>query len=210
MKLNSFAIHVSLIIFAVIFSYSCNSSSSKKEAKEKSNAENFNLYFPAAEGNKWEYVNEAPREETELFKVEITGMKYDGKDQILEFNSFPFFSKNEEKTSLRIKPGGEVYLINTSSGKEELFMPEPSKFKKGYNWQFGMWAGAIASTDDTVKAETGTYYNCVLLNFSIYYTFAAEVWVAKDEGIVKWGYFRTNPPVLNPNFYVLNKLSLVK
>jgi hypothetical protein len=209
MQLKLIAIPVYLIIF--ISNYGCNSSSYKKEViKERSNSEDYNQYFPATVGDKWEYINEAPGKETELFKVEITGTKYDGKDQIVELSSFPFFSKKEEKTAVRIKPDGEIYLINTGSGKEELFMPEISKFKKEYNWQFGEWTGIIASTDDTVKAETGTYYNCTLLNFSIYYTFAAELWVAKDKGIVKWGYFRTNPPTLNLQYYVLNKLSLVK
>jgi hypothetical protein len=211
MKSISSAKYIFLVIFTIVSVYGCNSSSYKKEViKEKSSGENFNQYFPVAEGNKWEYINQAPREETEQFKVEITGVKYDGKDQIVEFNSFPFFSKKDEKTNLKIKPDGEIYLMNTSSGKEELFIPETSKFKKEYSWQFGEWTGIIGGTNDTVKTETGTYYNCIFLNFSIFYTFAAEVWVAKDKGIVKWGYFRTNPPTLNPQYYVLNKLNLVK
>ncbi len=200
-----------LILFASIMNYGCNSSSYKKEiTNDSASVKSSGSYFPVSAGNKWEYINEAPREETELYKVEITDVKYDGDDKIVEFSSFPFFSKTEEKTSLRIKPDGAVYLINQKSGKEELFIPEFSKLKKEHTWQFGEWTGIVASVTDSAKTETGNYNDCIFLNFSIYYTFSAEVWLAKDKGIVRWGYFRTNPPTLKTTYYVLNKLSLAK
>ncbi len=196
-----------VLINTAYLNYGCNSSSYKQEIVKDTV---YNPYFPANKGNSWEYINEAPRDETELYKVEISSVKYDGKDQIVELSSFPFFSKNEEKTSLRIKPNGEVFLINEKSNKEELFIPEPSKMKKEFQWQFGEWAGFIGGTNETIKAENESFTDCIFLNFSIYYTFAAEVWIAKNKGIVKWGYNRTNPPTLKPQYYVLNKLSLAK
>lgn len=198
----------SLIILITGFSnLACNSSD--KNVKDPSVKES-NDYFPIQTGNKWEYINEAPREETELYSVEVKSVKPDGKDIVAELSSFPFFSKAQEITTVRIKPDGEIFVLNNSTGKNELFMPSPSSFSKGYSWQFGEWKGFIGSTDDSVKTEYGTFDNCIFLNYSIYFTFSAEIWIAKGKGIVKWGYNRTNPPTLKPQYYVLNKLSLAK
>jgi hypothetical protein len=194
-----------VMIAAALLSFGCNSSSYKKVTSN-----DVNPYFPSENGNMWEYINEGPREETELFKVEINRIIYEGKDLIIELNSFPFFSGYEEKSKLRIKPSGEVYYVNKQSQKDELFIPEISKFEKGYQWQFGQWTGWIGGTKETIKAENETFTDCIFLNFSISFTFSAEVWVAKDKGIVKWGYNRTNPPTPKPKYYVLNKMSLAK
>ncbi len=200
---------VCALIVTAFLNFGCNSSSFKKE-NSKDKVKSYNDYFPVNEGNKWEYINEGPRDETELFKVQINNLKYDGNDQIIELNSFPFFSKQEEKSTLKIKPNGEVYLVNKQTQKDELFIPETGNFKKEFQWQFGQWSGLIGGTNETVKAENETFNNCIFLNFSIFYTFSAEIWIAKDKGIVKWGYNRTNPPTLKPQYYVLNKLSLAK
>jgi hypothetical protein len=197
-----------IILTAGFPNFGCNSSD--KDLKDPSVTKENNDYFPLHAGNKWEYINEAPREETELYNVEVNQVKYEGKDMVAELSSFPFFTKSQEKTILRVKPDGEIFVLNNKSSKEELFMPSPSSFSKGYTWQFGEWKGFIGSTNDTVKTESGTFDNCIFLNFSIYYTFSAEIWIAKDKGIVKWGYNRTNPPTLKPQYYVLNKLSLAK
>ena len=199
-----------LFIAAAFPNFGCNSSENKKEVKDPSAVKGFNDYFPVQTGNKWEYINEAPREETEIYKVEVKNVKYEGKDLIAELNSFPFFSRTEEETTLRIMPDGEIYVYSSKSNKEELFMPSPSKFSKSYSWEYGEWKGFIGSTNDSIKAENETFENCIFLNYSIFYTFSAEIWVAKDKGIVKWGYNRTNPPTLKPQYYVLNKLSLAK
>jgi len=200
-----------ILITAAFLSFGCNSTTYKKENIIDTLPEPvFNPYFPADEGSKWEYINEAPREETELFKVEITNLKYDGNEQVIELNSFPFFSRNEEKSTLRIKPNGEIYFVNKQSLKEELFIPDTSNLKNQFQWQFGQWSGLIGGTKETIKTENGTFTDCIFLNFSISFTFSAEVWVAKDKGIVKWGYNRTNPPTFKPQYYVLNKLSLAK
>jgi len=206
---SKFIIISSFIIFTAGFSnFSCNSSD--KELKDPSVTKESNDYFPLRTGNKWEYINEAPREETELYSVEVNDVKSDGKDIVAELSSFPFFSKSQEITKLRVKPDGEIFVFNNKTNKDELFMPSPSSFSKGYSWQFGEWKGFVGSTKDSVRAENETFNNCVFLNFSIYFTFSAEVWIAKDKGIVKWGYNRTNPPTLKPQYYVLNKMSLAK
>lgn len=200
-----------VLITAVFLNIGCNSSSYKKDVtKDTVPVKSFNEYFPVSEGNMWEYINEAPRKETELFNVQIINLKYDGEDQIVELNSFPFFTGNEEKSVLRINPNGEVYYADKQSLKDELFIPAPSYLNKEHQWKFGEWNGIIGSTKETVKAENETFTDCIFLNFSIYYTFSAEVWIAKDKGIVKWGYNRTNPPTPKPQYYVLNKLSLAK
>jgi len=210
-----YAKYIIVIVYALIISaflnFGCNSSSFKKAGdKDSIPVKSFNDYFPVNEGNKWEYINEGPRDETELFKVQINNLKYDGNDQIIELNSFPFFSKQEEKSTLKIKPNGEVYLVNKQTQKDELFIPETGNFKKEFQWQFGQWSGLIGGTNETIKAENETFKDCIFLNFFISFTFSAEIWVAKDKGIVKWGYNRTNPPTFKPQYYVLNKLSLAK
>jgi hypothetical protein len=124
-------------------------------------------------------------------------------------NSFPFFSGNLEKTKLVFKENGQVYSIN-KDGKEELFLEAAEKFNQSNKWSYGQWEAYVGSTTDKITTEMGTYENCVYINFSQYFTFAAEVWLAKDVGIVKWGYNRTNPPTFKPLYYVLKNLTLEK
>jgi hypothetical protein len=188
---------INLLLLAAFF-FNCNSAD-KTRIIEKPNP-----YFPASQGDKWEYINEAPREETEIFKVEVLSTSRDGNDIIAELSSFPFFSRKEEKSTLRIKDDGSVYYNN------DTVLPENSKLKKDYSWKFGEWTGYVGSTNETVKAENETYTNCILISYSISITFAADIWLARDTGIVKWGYNRTNPPTFKPLFYVLNKLTLAK
>ncbi len=175
--------------------------SSKKDGTNK--LSDYNPYFPAAEGNYWKYINEAPREETELWKDEVRSMKSEGSDRIYVFSSFPFFSKEEKQTEIRIKESGSVNLNDTNK-----IIPEVSNLKKDYTWSFGMWNGYVISTSETVKAENQTFTDCIHINYALSITFSAEIWLSKDNGIVKWGYFRTNPPSLTFTYYVLNKMSL--
>jgi hypothetical protein len=199
-----------LFVTTAFSNFGCNSSENKKEVKNSSLVDEYNSYFPVQAGNKWEYINEAPGEDTELVKVKVDDVKLADNIITAELSSFPFFSMSRELTTLKVQHDGEIFVLNNKSNKEELFMPSPSDFKKGYTWQFGEWKGIIGSTHETIKTESGTFDNCIFLNFSIYYTFSAEIWIAKDKGIVKWGYNRTNPPTLKPKYYVLNKLSLAK
>jgi hypothetical protein len=206
MRISTFIPGISFILLTTL-ALNCNSSETKQKVGTKedlSGSANYNPYFPADQGYKWEYINEAPREETEKYIIEITGTSMDGKDVLADFSSFPFFSKKEEKTVLRIKENGAVYFGN------EMMLPENSKLVKDFNWKFGEWTGYVAGTNDTVKAENETFTDCVLISYSISITFAADIWLARDKGIVKWGYNRTNPPTFKPLYYVLNKLTLAK
>lgn len=200
-----------IILFIVALSLlGCNSSSNTKKLSNKKSSQgiNNNMYFPLAEGNKWEYVNEGPREETEIYKVEVKNMKSDGKDYLIELSSFPFFSKKEESTKLRIKGNGEIYVIVGSN--EELCFPSADNMKNGFSWKYGEWNGSVNNWKDSVKTEYGVFDDCLYLNYSISITFSAEIWIVKDIGIVKWAYVRTNPPTLKPTYYVLRNTELNK
>ncbi|MGH2575104.1 MAG: hypothetical protein ACRDFC_05315, partial [Ignavibacteria bacterium] len=119
----------------------------------------------------------------------------------------------EAETLLRIKESGEVYLIESgdkSDTTEKLMIPSTSKLKKDYNWMFGGWSGIVAGTEESIKTEENVYRNCIKLNYAISFTFTAELWLAKNIGVVKWGYHRTNPPSLPLTYYVLNKHTLEK
>jgi hypothetical protein len=196
-------------IFLAVSVFQCSSSN---KVSNKKSAE-YNPYFPATEGNFWEYINEAPREETELWKVEVRGQKSEGNDKIYAFSSFPFFSKTEEEKPIRMKEDGSVYMstyADVINWTEWKILPEISNLKKDYTWNFGIWNGYVASTSETVKAENQTFTDCIKINYAASITFSAEIWLAKNTGIVKWGYFRTNPPTLTFTYYVLNKSSFTK
>ena len=186
-------------VFLFVSVFQCSSSN---KVSNKKSAEH-NPYFPAMEGNYWEYINGAPREETELWKVEVANMKSVGNDKIYMFSSFPFFSKEEKQTSIRIKDDGSVYINDTNK-----VIPEVANLKKDYTWNFGIWNGYVVGTKETVKAENQTFTDCIKINYAASITFSAELWLAKNTGIVKWGYFRTNPPTLTFTYYVLKTTRL--
>lgn len=190
-----------LLGFALLSGFVIQCGSSNKVTSKKT--ADYNPYFPAAEGNSWEYINEAPRKETELWKVEVRGVRSDGSDKIFVFSSFPFFSKEEMQTEITMKENSAAYYNDTNK-----VIPEVSNLKKEYTWNFGMWTGYVMGTNETVKAENQTFTDCIHINYALSITFSAEIWLAKDYGIVKWGYFRTNPPSLAFTYYVLNKIQI--
>lgn len=201
------------VIILILFSlqiFSCNSSENAKDKKNinnigKSTGKAFtnNSYFPVAENMSWEYINEAPRVETELFNVNITSLKNDNGSILTEFDAFPFFSKTNEKTTIRISKTGEVY-VKDANGNENLFLPEESKLTKGSTWMFGDWSAYVTDSLETVKTEKGTYYNCLHIGYGRGgITFTSQLWFAKDAGIVKWTNYRTNPPARVFTYYVL-------
>ena len=195
----------SVFLFVYLIMISCGSSPySKKESADRKT----NPYFPVTEGSKWEFASEAPGEETVIHKVEISLIKNAGDDKIAGFSAFPFFGK-DSSASLRVKPDGTVYLTDMNQ-KENMLIPGPDNLKKDYVWEFENWRGVVASANETVKTKYGTFENCIYLSYSIYFTFSAELWLAKDAGIVKWGYNRTNPPTLKPEYYVLTKMNIAK
>lgn len=205
---------LTLYIFPLIVLafFTCNSSSHLNQDKGKNDnksklTENANPYFPVAENNKWEYINQAPREETELFSVEVQNVKGNNGSKYFDLNSFPFFSKENKKMTLEINDDGEI-ITDPYQDVKMVFIPKVENLKNGYSWSYGEWNGSVSFLNDTITTENGVYTNCVFLNFSISITFGAEIWLAKDVGIVKWGYFRTNPPTFNPTYYVLKNLTL--
>lgn len=208
LTLNIYPLFIALIFFT------CNSSSDikkdigKKDDNKTKPAVTYNPYFPVAEGNLWEYINEAPREESIIFKVQMLSVSEDGSDRIIDLSSFPFFSGTNDTAKLRIKSNGEVYVLKGTN--EELCIPSADNLKNGFTWNYGQWRGSVNFLNDTIKTENGTYTNCILLDYSISITFSAEIWLAKNKGIIKWGYNRTNPPTLKPIYYVLKELTLSK
>jgi hypothetical protein len=206
MRKNKF--NFGLVVLLVItasssFFFDCNSSKENKQKKE--NPQNFgnNVYFPVASGLTWEYVNEAPRTETELFTAKISGVTKEGANAIAEYLEFPYFSKQKTKATIKVAENGDVFLVDSTTNYK-LLMPEASKLKKGYEWKFGDWSARVGDTGMKVKTESEDFDDCVYLNYALGgFTFSAELWVAKDRGIVKWGYHRTNPPSPTITYYVL-------
>jgi hypothetical protein len=199
-----------LIIQIIWLPLNCGSSQNEKKLDEKKPSvvgpvTILNPYFPLSTGNEWEYVNEEPGEELKTYKTGIS-TKWENSIEIFELSSFPFFSR-EEKTARFVIKDGAVYLTDTASNNR-LLIPRPADLSKGHVWEFGEWRATIASTKESVKTEYGTFENCIYLNYSIYFTFSAELWLAQNAGIVKWGYNRTNPPTLKPEYYVLSKMKI--
>jgi hypothetical protein len=210
MKNNMLKVFLTILIF-VTFSlhfFGCNSSGDSKDrstikGKQNEKAAGKNSYFPIAENMNWKYINEAPREETELYNINVVSVKSEGGSLLAEMDAFPFFTKTNEKTNLRISKSGEVF-VKDGSGKENMFLPDESKLVKGYVWTFGDWSAYVTDSLETVKTEKGTYEDCLQVGFARGgITFAAQLWFAKDVGIVKWSNYRTNPPVRVITYYVL-------
>ena len=176
-------------LLIVVFFFTCNSSSDLKHDSEKSkdglkNSINSNPYFPVTDGNRWEYVNQAPRDETELFTVEVQNFKGDNKSAYFDLNSFPFFSRENKKMTLEITENGEI-ITDPYIDIKSVLIPATDKLNNGYTWNYGEWNASVSFLNDTVVTENGVYTNCLFLNFTISITFDAEFWLAKDVGIVK-------------------------
>jgi hypothetical protein len=197
------------VLFSILTAFSCNSSDTKSKISEKKNSgeQNLNVYFPLKEGNKWIYINEAPREESELFTVGAKDVKkVDGGIQ-LKISSFPYMTKDNEERSIKVRSNGEIE-INNYMGTGGVFVPAPDNFKTGYTWNFGIFNGYINNNTETAVTEDGTYTDCFYVLLTDGFTFNFEMWYKKDVGIVKWGANRTNPPTLKPQYYVLKEKNL--
>jgi hypothetical protein len=196
-------------LFTMLPAFSCNSSETKSKINDKKNVsgDNFNPFFPLKEGNKWVYINEGPRDESELFTVEAKDVKkVDGGIQ-LKVSTFPYFTKDNEERSLVIKTNGEIE-INNYMGTTGVFIPSPDDFKIGYKWSFGNFQGYVQSKADHIDTEDGVYTDCYYILMTDGFTFSFEMWFKKDTGIVKWGANRTNPPQLKSMYYVLKEHTL--
>jgi hypothetical protein len=185
----------------------CNSSDVKKTSSKTSSY--FNPYFPTTVGNFWTYINEAPRDETELITVKVDSVKARTDGNYIFMSSFPFFDKLNRPRYLTIKENGEIDLAPEVNirGRQGPYIPATENFKKGYQWDFG-WKGYVNDGDVTVTTETGTFEGCYFVLITDGFTFSHELWFKKDVGIVKWGSNRTNPPTLKPIYYVLKEYKL--
>jgi len=199
-KLTISALLIPLIILLSSLSFQCKSTESSDENNKNRSS---NPYFPVKGDSKWQYINEGPRDETELFNVSVSGIETSGKDVIVNFNSFPFFSKQNVPASVKIKQNGEVYVIDKDS-KENLLLPQSSLYQPNYTWQYGEWTAYVGGTDETAITEKGTFEHCLMTGYSLGgITFSVSIWFSKEAGIVKWGANRTNPPTLKPVYYIL-------
>lgn len=198
MHFREFKLLILILSVAVSLSFSCNSSKSDKDSPLK----NSNAYFPVTQGYSWIYSNSLTGENPSTSNVYVKSVVNDGTDKLVELSIFPFFSDFVKSTKLRIKETGSVYVVNADSS-ENLFLPVNGDMQKGSKWQFGQWSAFIGKDDDTVVTKVGTYSNCMLITYSIAFTFVSEIWLAKDVGIVKWGYNRINPPSLSPSYNIL-------
>ncbi len=197
------------VLFSILTAFSCNSSKTKSKVNEKKSVtgDNFNQYFPLKEGNKWVYINEAPRDETEIFTVQAKEVNKIESGIQLKISSFPYLTKDNEERSLTVKTNGEIE-INDYMGTSGVFIPSSDNFKNGYKWSFGIFNGYINSDNQTVVTEDGTYADCYYVMMTDGFTFSFEMWFKKDVGIVKWGANRTNPPQFKATYYVLKEHKL--
>ena len=198
------------ICFYVLTAFQCNSSESvKNEEKKKENSgnSNFNPYFPVKDGNTWTYINETPREETELFTITASEIrKVEGGIQV-KLSSFPFLTKDNESRSITVMGSGAIE-INNYMGNSGVIFPSENNFSKGHSWSFGIFNAKINSCVESVTTEDGEFTDCCYAMMTDGFTFSFEMWFKKDIGIVKWGANRTNPPILRAVYYVLKEHKL--
>lgn len=192
-----------LVICSLFTAFSCNSGSGSKD--KSNNIEELNPYFPAAVGSKWVYINEAPREETVLFTVEVKDLFKNTGGYNLTVSSFPFMTTDNAERTLSISNDGAI-SISDYNGSAGVFIPSPGNFSPGYKWSFGIYTGRISDSDDEIKTEESKYSGCKYVLMTDGFTFSFEMWFKKGIGIVKWGANRTNPPVLKPVYYVLKEV----
>lgn len=194
------------VLFSILSAFSCNSSDTKSKITEKKTAggEIFNQYFPLKEGNTWKYVNEGPRDETELYVVKASDVKKVEGGLQMKLSTFPYFTKDNENRSITVKTNGSIE-INNYMGNTGIIIPAQEDFKTGYKWSFGIFTGYINSDKETAVTEDGTYNDCYYVLMTDGFTFNYEMWFKKDVGIVKWGANRTNPPQLKAQYYVLSE-----
>lgn len=199
-------LYIKIFFLSVIFLVSgfsflqCNSSN-KEEVKAPG------VYFPLKEGLKWTYINEAPREETELITVTCTKNTAIGE---FELDKFPFFANlnsSDTKTNISADDSGNVYIKNSSMTSASLLVPAGSLISAGYTWKYNdLLNASLTSKPEKVKTEAGEY-ECIYIIFTEGFTFSFEMWLAKGKGIVKWGANRTNPPKPFLTYYVLKEIS---
>jgi len=207
--MRNFSIFTLLVIIILAGSaFSCNSGDTKTSVKDKkTNSANFNEYFPATEGNKWVYINEAPREETNTYTVQVKDVKKIEGGIQLQVSSFPYLTQSNEERTIKVHTNG-VIEVSDYMGATGVIFPNAGTMKTGNKWTFGIFAGYVNSENETAVTEAGTYNDCIYVSMTDGFTFSYEMWFKKDVGIVKWGANRTNPPQLTRTYYVLKEIEL--
>src|SRR4030095_2314423 len=203
-KIIGFIILASCLLSA----FECSSSYTKTGDKKKNETDlNFNPYFPLKEGNYWEYINEAPRKETEYFTVKASDIRKTEDGSMVNLSSFPYFTKESAPKTITVRSNGDIE-IKDYMGSSGVIIPSQENFKKDYKWTFGIFGGSINSDGEKVMTESGEFDGCYYVLMTDGFTFSFEFWYKKDIGIVKWGANRTNPPTFKPVYYVLKEYKL--
>lgn len=159
--------------------------------------------IPFKENSSFNYINEAPREETEIVSVKVlTYEKGNGFDYV-KLSSNPYFGKKDEEIFLKFSTESGKFFSD-AGGKENLLLPESKNLKKGYAWKYGEWNAVVTSESETVITEKQTFANCLRIDYRLSITFNTEIWIKPGVGIVRFASYRTNPPSMNPTYYVLN------
>ena len=200
-----------LLLFLLIAgcAFSCNSGKNKTDVKDKktTSGDYYNEYFPLSDGNKWIYVNEAPRDETILFNVQVKDVNKTDRGIQFKLSSFPYLTQSNDERTLLVNNNGEIEIIDYM-GASGIIFPKAAEFKTGYKWSFGIFTGYVNSENVSITTEAGTYDNNVYISMTDGFTFSYEMWFKKDIGIIKWGANRTNPPQLTRTYYVLKEIEL--
>src|SRR4029434_2425629 len=95
--------------FIILFScfltaFECSSTYTKKGNTKKNETDlNYNPYFPLKDGNYWEYINEAPRNESEFFTVKALDIRKTEDGIIVKLSSFPYFTKESDPKTVTVR-----------------------------------------------------------------------------------------------------------
>lgn len=159
--------------------------------------------LPLKENSSFNYINEAPRDETEIINIKITSVKKDGKLTYAKLSSNPFFGKKDSELIIQVNENtGEIKT--NENGADAVFLPEAKNLQKGYSWDYNGYNAVITSENETVEAEKQTFENCLRIDYRLSITFNSEIWIKPGVGIVKFAAYRTNPPSMSHTYYVWN------
>lgn len=198
-----------MLISAIALSFQCNSGDVKTKVKKdgSTNGKYWNPYFPLKEGNKWVYESDTKDPENRMFTVKISDQKETDLDLQLKASSFPYLTKENTEQELKVNSNGEV-IVKDYFSATGVFVPAESDMKNGYTWNLGIFTGRVSNEPNSVTTESGTFENCIYVLMTDGFTFSFEMWYKKDIGIVKWGANRTNPPILQPEYFTLKEYNL--
>lgn len=193
------------VLSCTAFAFQCNSGEKTSNSKKEKSGYT-NPFFPLTDGNSWKYVNSESGDFPGEFTVTVKDTKKVEEGTQMKMTSFPYLTKENTEQSIRQKPNGEIEAINYFS-VTATFIPSADNFKKGYEWQYGVFRGYINGDNETVKTPRGTFEGCYYIMMTDGFTFSFEMWFKKDVGIVKWGSNRTNPPSI-PSYYNLTEYTV--